>query len=81
MSLWKGVTAVLVFAGFVSTLQWLYVTAKKAVTWTAAPNRWDTFAMLEIKHKERKRKGEISSQETRAIIEKWIRRFKPFRFS
>jgi hypothetical protein len=80
-ALWKVITAVVVVAGFVATLEWIYFRAKKAVTWTTDPNRWDSFAMIEIKHKERKRKGELSSQETRAIIEKWFRRFKPFRFS
>ncbi len=65
----------------VATVEWIYLKASKAVRWTAHPTRWDTFAMIEISHKERKFRRELSSQETRVIIEKWFRRFKRLRNS
>jgi hypothetical protein len=58
-----------------ATVEWLYLKARKAVTWTTHPNRWDTFAMIEISHKERKLKRELSAEETKGIIEKWFRWF------
>jgi hypothetical protein len=70
-----------VFAAFalvsiVATAEWVYVKARKAVRWTTHPNRWDTFAMLEISHRERTLSRELSADETKAIIEKWFRWFK-----
>jgi hypothetical protein len=75
IGLWKGAVAVVGFVSFIGTLQWIYSTAKKAVTWTKHPNRWDTFAMLEIKHRERKLNRELSADEMKVIIEEWFQRF------
>jgi hypothetical protein len=52
-----------------------YHDAKKAVKWTTNPQGWDTFANLEITLKERRLKRELSSEETKAIIEKWFQRW------
>ncbi len=70
------VFAVFALISMVATIEWVYVKARKAVRWTAHPNRWDTFAMMEISHKERWRKRELSAEETKTIIEKWYARFK-----
>jgi hypothetical protein len=45
----KGVTVHFLLASFfvvssVATIEWIYLKARKAVTWTSDPNRWDTFA-------------------------------------
>ncbi|MFZ3277629.1 MAG: hypothetical protein WA182_12070 [Candidatus Sulfotelmatobacter sp.] len=71
----KYVLGFLFVVSLLGTIEWLYLKAKKAVKWTTNPNGWDTFAMLEIGHKERKLGRELSSGETRAIIEKWFRRW------
>lgn len=73
----------LVFAliSMVATVEWVYLKARKAVTWTTNPNRWDTFAMIEISHRERRLKRELSADETKVIIEKWFRRFAAVRLS
>jgi len=70
------VFAVFALVSIVATAEWVYLKARKAVRWTTHPNRWDTFAMIEISHKERKRKRELSAEETKIIIEKWYTRFK-----
>ncbi len=62
-----------VFAGcalisIVATIEWAYVKVRKAVSWTAHPNRWDTFAMIEISHREHTLRRELSADETKAII-------------
>ena len=69
------VFAVFALISMVATIEWIYVKARKAVTWTTHPNRWDTFAMIEISHRERTLRRELSADETKAIIEKWFRRF------
>ena len=69
------VFAVFALISIVATIEWVYVKARKAVRWTAHPNRWDTFAMIEITHRERTLRRELSADETKAIIEKWFRRF------
>ncbi len=69
------VFAVFALTSMVATIEWIYVKARKAVTWTTHPNRWDTFAMIEIYRRERKLRRELSADETKVIIEKWFRRF------
>jgi hypothetical protein len=76
----EEITVHFLFASFfvvsaVATIEWIYLKARKAVTWTSDPNRWDTFAMIEISHRERTLRRELSAEETKAIIEKWFRRF------
>ena len=70
------VFALLFLISIVTTIEWTYVKAKKAVRWTIHPNRWDTFTMIEISHKERKLRRELSTQETKIVIEKWFKRFR-----
>jgi hypothetical protein len=71
-----SVFAVFALISVVATIEWAYVKARKAVRWTAHPNRWDTFAMIEISHRERALKRELSAEETKVIIEKWFKRLK-----
>ncbi len=70
------VFALLFLVSIVATIEWIYLKARKAVRWTSDPNRWDTFAMIEISHRERTLKRELSGDETKVIIEKWFKRFK-----
>jgi hypothetical protein len=70
-----AVLSFLAAAGFVARIEWLYNKGKKAVNWTTAPQGWDTFASMEIRRKERKLKRELSSEDTKAIIEKWYKRW------
>lgn len=73
------VLAVFALISIVATVEWAYVKARKAVRWTTHPNRWDTFAMLEISHRENTLRRELSADETKIIIEKWFRRFSAMR--
>lgn len=57
-----------------SRIEWVYLKTRKLVTWTNNPAAYDTFAMMEIRRTERKRGAEITSAETKEIINKWIRR-------
>jgi hypothetical protein len=46
------VFALFFLVSIVATIEWVYFKARKAVRWTSDPNRWDTFAMIEIPHRE-----------------------------
>ena len=52
----------------VATIEWIYLKARKAVRWTSDPNRWDTFAMIEISHRERALRRGLSADETKIIV-------------